>query len=95
MRSSDLVVGRLVECSEGTADAQTIVACGRSEIDTRIVIVDPETETVCAPDRVGEIWVSGASVAQGYWQREQETRETFQARLQETGDGPFLRTGDL
>ena len=45
--------------------------------------------------QVGEIWVSGPSVAQGYWQRTDETEQTFRAHLQDTGEGPFLRTGDL
>ncbi len=39
--------------------------------------------------------MAGAAVAQGYWQRPQETAETFGARLADSGDGPFLRTGDL
>ena len=48
-----------------------------------------------APDQVGEIWVSGPSVAQGYWKRPEATRATFHAYLSDTGEGPFLRTGDL
>ena len=46
-------------------------------------------------DRIGEIWVSGPSVAQGYWRDAEETEQTFRAYLNDTGDGPFLRTGDL
>jgi acyl-CoA synthetase (AMP-forming)/AMP-acid ligase II len=34
-------------------------------------------------------------VAQGYWNRPEETEHTFRGRLDDTGDGPFLRTGDL
>jgi acyl-CoA synthetase (AMP-forming)/AMP-acid ligase II len=34
-------------------------------------------------------------VAQGYWQRPSQTEQTFQAYLADTGEGPFLRTGDL
>ena len=44
--------------------------------------------------KVGEIWVSGPSVAGGYWKRDDLSRDVFQARLQD-GRGPFLRTGDL
>src|SRR5262249_34007705 len=44
---------------------------------------------------VGEIWVAGPSVAKGYWNRPDETERTFRAFLRDTGDGPFLRTGDL
>ena len=46
-------------------------------------------------DTVGEIWASGRSIAKGYWNRPLETKETFHARLADTGEGPFLRTGDL
>ncbi|MFZ1009220.1 MAG: condensation domain-containing protein, partial [Candidatus Sulfotelmatobacter sp.] len=39
--------------------------------------------------------MQGPSVAQGYWRKAKETEETFNARIPETGEGPFLRTGDL
>src|SRR6185369_3819363 len=58
-------------------------------------IVDPETSTLSAPDSIGEIWVSGPSVTHGYWNQPEETTRTFHAYLSDTGDGPFLRTGDL
>ncbi len=72
-----------------------IVGCGESKLEERILIVDPETRLECAPAVLGEIWVNGANVAKGYWQRPEETTETFDAYLADTGDGPFLRTGDL
>lgn len=73
---------------------QHFVSCGQSWLDTKIIIANPETLTECREEQVGEIWVSGSSVAQGYWNRPQQTQETFQAYLA-TGAGPFLRTGDL
>jgi len=51
--------------------------------------------TQCPADQVGEIWVAGSSVALGYWNKPEETERTFQAYLADTGEGPFLRTGDL
>lgn len=77
---------------EGTS---TIVGCGRTWLDEKIAIVDPQSLTLCPPSQVGEIWVSGSSVAAGYWRRPEQTTETFQAYLSDTGAGPFLRTGDL
>jgi 8-amino-7-oxononanoate synthase len=59
------------------------------------VVVNLETESLSSPGRVGEIWVSGPSVALGYWNRPEETARTFRAYLKESGAGPFLRTGDL
>src|SRR5262249_18938501 len=51
--------------------------------------------TACPDGRVGEVWVAGPSVAAGYWNRPEETARTFRATLADTGEGPFLRTGDL
>lgn len=72
-----------------------LVGCGRSIPQQRIVIAHPETLSTCQPNEVGEIWVSGPSVGKGYWNRPQETKEVFGAYLSDTGEGPFLRTGDL
>jgi acyl-CoA synthetase (AMP-forming)/AMP-acid ligase II len=57
--------------------------------------VDPESLITCPPNQVGEIWLSGPSVARGYWNRPGETSRTFEARTADTREGPFLRTGDL
>lgn len=78
----------------GTAQA-TMVGCGQSLSDQQILIVDPTSLTRCPEGEEGEIWVSGRSVAQGYWNRQEETAQIFGARLKDTGAGPFLRTGDL
>jgi 8-amino-7-oxononanoate synthase len=86
---------QVVKASPGDKDTQTFVGCGQALLDQKVVIVHPETLTRCQPDEVGEIWVSGPSIAQGYWNRAEETRQTFQAYLADTGEGPFLRTGDL
>ena len=83
-----------VVAATNTEAARTIVGCGQSLSGQRIIIVDPETLTQCRTE-VGEIWVSGPSVAQGYWQQPEATRRDFCAYLANTGEGPFLRTGDL
>jgi len=77
------------------SENRTIVGCGQTLPGQKIIIVDPETQTECLTNFVGEIWVSGGSVAQGYWQQPEATTNTFYAYLRDTGAGPFLRTGDL
>lgn len=72
-----------------------IVSCGHLGRDHRVVIVNPETMETCNQEKIGEIWVAGPSMAQGYWQRPQDTEVTFRAYLKDTGEGPFVRTGDL
>lgn len=74
---------------------RTLVGCGHPWLNTQIQIVDPETLTPCPTGQVGEIWVSGGSVAQGYWKQPEQTQAVFQAFLADSGTGPFLRTGDL
>jgi acyl-CoA synthetase (AMP-forming)/AMP-acid ligase II len=59
-----------------------------------MVIVDPDTERPCPDGQTGEIWIRGASVALGYWNRPDETARTFGARTTD-GRGGFVRSGDL
>jgi len=87
--------GRVVEAGAQLQKVRTLVGSGHTLHDTRIVIADPESLTACAPDQVGEIWVSGPSVTRGYWNRPEETERACRAYLKDTGEGPFLRTGDL
>lgn len=72
-----------------------LVGCGRALLDEQIVIVDPASRGVLGPGSVGEIWVKSRSVGSGYWNRPEETAATFGAFTSDTGEGPFLRTGDL
>ncbi|MCG8583193.1 MAG: aminotransferase class I/II-fold pyridoxal phosphate-dependent enzyme, partial [Pirellulales bacterium] len=82
--------------SDDAASARKLVGSGGNLLDQQIVIVDPDTLETCPDDRVGEVWVSGPSVAQGYWKRPDETRHAFNAYANDNpNDGPFLRTGDL
>ena len=73
---------------------KVLVGCGNVHGDHDVRIVNPETLTLCSPEEIGEIWISGGSVAAGYWNRVQQTQDTFQAYLT-TGEGPYLRTGDF
>jgi len=81
--------------TEKSPNSQSLVSCGQTEIDTEIAIVNPETRQRCPSQQVGEIWVKGKTVAQGYWQHPEATEKTFQAVIADTGQGFYLRTGDL
>src|SRR5699024_1248984 len=85
----------VVDAAPDDAGAMAVVGCGRAQGGQEVVIVDPETHRPRGADEVGEIWIAGPSVAQGYWGRPEETEQTFAAFVAETGEGPFLRTGDL
>ena len=83
-----------VEQGADDQNARLLVSSGQA-FEQKVIIVDPATLTECAPDGVGEVWVKGSSVAKGYWNNPEKTAETFHASLADTGEGPFLRTGDL
>jgi acyl-CoA synthetase (AMP-forming)/AMP-acid ligase II/acyl carrier protein/lauroyl/myristoyl acyltransferase len=72
-----------------------LVSCGPVVTGMRAVIVDPKSATCNVPGTIGEIWLAGPGVTQGYWNRPEATEQTFRAFLADTGEGPFLRTGDL
>jgi acyl-CoA synthetase (AMP-forming)/AMP-acid ligase II len=76
-------------------DAVRLVGSGRPGLGLEVAIVDPATCRRVGPGVVGEIWVAGDSVAAGYWERPGDTARTFHAVMADTGEGPFLRTGDL
>lgn len=81
-------------CPPFVPSAQPLVGCGTRILDETIVVVNTATRQPCADGQIGEIWISGKHVAQGYWGRPESTRETFHAYLPD-GRGPFLRSGDL
>jgi acyl-CoA synthetase (AMP-forming)/AMP-acid ligase II len=70
-----------------------LTGCGRPAIGTDVRIVDPQTFVDLGRRRVGEIWVRGPQVSPGY--RTPSADDAFGATLADTGEGPFLRTGDL
>ncbi|GMT99445.1 non-ribosomal peptide synthetase [Corallococcus caeni] len=90
--SRELRLGR-AQVPEAGAPAQTLVGCGQTLQEQEVLIVEPRTHAPRAPGEVGEIWVKGASVAQGYWRQPELSERTFNARTHD-GAGPFLRTGD-
>ncbi|MFI6174132.1 fatty acyl-AMP ligase [Nonomuraea sp. NPDC051191] len=89
--------GRVITAERGADDSRTLVSCGRPWSGQQVAIVDPETTRRVTPGRVGEVWITGRSVARQYWGRPVESEQVFRARLADAdGDGePWLRTGDL
>ncbi len=83
-----------VRYASGATGGRKLVSSGiPSGLD--VLIVDPATCEECDGDRVGEIWVAGNSVADGYWNSSDETQQVFHAFTATTRRGPFMRTGDL
>ncbi|GGO90207.1 fatty acyl-AMP ligase [Wenjunlia tyrosinilytica] len=81
--------------ADGRRESRELVGCGRIHRLSTVVAVDPSTGKPRGEDEVGEILVSGPSVATGYWDAPGETAETFSASLPDLPGERFLRTGDL
>jgi amino acid adenylation domain-containing protein len=80
-----------------TPRTRTLVGCGPALPGFQLRIVDPDTAVACAPGRIGEIWVTGPSVGQGYWGQPEVSAACFGATLADEGADAvrYLRTGDL
>ena len=76
-------------------DAQIVVGCGHALAGERIAIVDPASRARLGADRVGEVWVAGPNLAQGYWRNAEAAAAVFGARIDGEADEGWLRTGDL
>jgi fatty acid CoA ligase FadD21 len=91
-----LGAGRVERCAAGSGTPLVKYQVPQSP---KLRIVDSETHRECPSDLVGEIWVHGENVADGYWHKPPEEQRCFGATLVDpspgTPDGPWLRTGDL
>jgi fatty acid CoA ligase FadD21 len=92
----ELSAGRVQRCSKRTG---TELVKYRVPQSPALRIVDSDTNRECPHGVVGEIWVHGANVADGYWRKPPEEQRCYGATLVDpspgTPDGPWLRTGDL
>ena len=81
------------------SDASYVVGVGEKVLDQEVVIVSTENHHRAEKEGIGEIWVSGKHVGQGYWNNPELTKEVFQARIVESdgslSEQTYLRTGDL
>ncbi|MEM1368561.1 MAG: fatty acyl-AMP ligase [Cyanobacteria bacterium P01_H01_bin.15] len=75
--------------------ARMVVGCGQGLTGQTLLIVNPESRRPCQDGEIGEIWLSGASIARGYWSNPSETAKTFGGELADGTGEKFLRTGDL
>jgi acyl-CoA synthetase (AMP-forming)/AMP-acid ligase II/7-keto-8-aminopelargonate synthetase-like enzyme/acyl carrier protein len=87
-----LETGRACEVQATASRTRRIVSCGAPADDSRVLVVSADRREPLPDGEIGEIWVQGLSVAQGYW--ELPKGHPFGGRLA-TGEGPFLRTGDV
>lgn len=98
LRGVDLMAlghGQVLSTSPDSPDSCVLASSGRIIEGQKVVIADPVSCRRSGDGEIGEIWLSGPNVALGYWERPDESLTTFNAYLVDTGEGPFLRTGDM
>lgn len=84
-------------------NAVTATAVGEVVRPQWLVVVDPETRDELADGLIGELFIHGPNVAAGYYERSDDTEETFVNRIGTPGpraagapdDDAWLATGDL
>ncbi|WP_349367906.1 amino acid adenylation domain-containing protein [Salinarimonas sp.] len=86
--------GRVVDAGPDDSDRRWIAAVGWTDALSAVAVVDPATGEPLGDDRIGEIWASGPSMAQGYWEDPEATAAIFGWRLP-GDDREWFRTGDL
>ncbi|PWY55829.1 hypothetical protein DGG96_09950 [Legionella qingyii] len=75
-------------------DSTRLVSSGVPQMN--VVIVNERTQSICQSNEVGEIWVSGNSVAGGYYNNSEATDTIFNNSINEEKSATkFLKTGDL
>ncbi len=90
MRQTDQAANK-----KSTTRSKILIGCGYAAGDSDIVIVNPSNHRVCKEAQVGEVWIRGPSVAQGYWNNKYKMEEIFGATLQDEPGREYLRSGDL
>jgi acyl-CoA synthetase (AMP-forming)/AMP-acid ligase II len=84
-----------IQPSDTGADTRVLVGSGRAGPAPSVAIVDAGTSRRLGEDQVGEIWIRGRGIGQGYWGRPEASAEAFGNRIDGEGDARWLRTGDL
>jgi len=94
--SEKLSAGHAERCENDTGTPLVSYGAPKSPM---VRIVDPETKSECPAEMIGEISVHGDNVCLGYWEKPEQTQETFGSAIvapsTDTPERPWLRTGDL
>lgn len=78
--------------SERASPQEATVNIGRPIANTQLYVLDDEMNPVGIGEE-GELWIGGAGVTRGYWQRDELTADRF--RDNPFAEGRLYRTGDM
>ncbi len=85
----------LVEINNNQINSISVVGCGYPRLDTQVKIVHPTTKNLTKSNEIGEIWIKGNSISNGYWNNTEITKENFNQVISNTKKTGYYRTGDL
>jgi len=75
------------------------VSCGEAIPDHTVCVVNPNSSIELESGEIGEIWISGPSIAAGYWGKHELNALLFRARIvgrsDKANETEFFRTGDI
>src|ERR1700761_4120260 len=99
-----LNTGQFVEVPADAPNGVAQASAGKVGVSEWAIIVDAETATELPDGQIGEVWLHGTNMGAGYWNRKEETQETFKNILKSrtnpsraegaADDGRWVRTGD-
>jgi bacitracin synthase 3 len=90
---TEATVGCMVHRYQSEGDREAAVPIGRPAANSRIYVLDELQQTV-PEGGVGELYIGGEGLAEGYWNRPELTTEVFKEHSLEP-KGKLYRTGDL
>jgi acyl-CoA synthetase (AMP-forming)/AMP-acid ligase II/acyl carrier protein len=91
--TASLAAGRAV-AGDGS-DVRHLVGCGTPCPETEIRIVHPEDRHCLGDGEIGEIWISGPAIAEGYRDADSNGVQDLREALSGETDAPYHATGDL
>src|SRR5699024_5551301 len=84
LKSNEIVVLAMGEDARKHARSvpHTVRVCsfGWPIPDATLAVVDPQTNLLCTPNIIGEIWVDSPSLSGGFWALPKHTEAIFHAR---------------
>ena len=99
-----LNTGRFVEVAADAPNGVAQASAGKVGVSEWAIIVDADTATEVPDGQIGEVWLHGNNMGAGYWNRKEETQETFKNILKSRSEpsraegapdgGTWVRTGD-
>ncbi|WP_448852617.1 AMP-binding protein [Corynebacterium sp. 335C] len=102
-----LAAGEPERCDAGADGAVPLMSVGEAAGNQRLVIVDPETREELPDGRIGELWVDGPNIPNGYLTDREQSERVFGNRLAavrgddtraagvDVAEAEWMATGDL